>query len=832
LILGACNTASSPPAAIDSLVIGIKTIDGVAIQPPVGPTEVFTDNFDDEVPLVIELFRLNSNGRPASASFHTFASAAIVVTNTAERQDYQANWHTRQSRLGDGRVRVVVRRADADDADCATSVDDVEDVKGGCLAYFDVELVRNMRQVKRKEPGIHYLVNGSTLPIRIHIEKVDVPPIDDTPFELEDLISLGGGSFDEDAGNCPVYDFEVPQGLHAIGAGLHAIGAGLHAIGAGLHAIGAVGGITVDHPRPLDSLGVGVDITQEPFAEIGLAHDAAILVVDKFDGIYTLGGDVFKLPEEVTGNTPEERLEALRAAMQGLVADRQLSHGAVVLQHMNRVIQGTWYWHSTTPSGDVYTHELAGLGGVPSSKLIVKAVDIDGVEDSGEIAERIEAAISALAPDEIDYFVVNMSFALVPCSIKEDFEKALGIVDFEVYTEELAKHNRRRSEAVAGVISTPVGEDSLHNLIKTQAQAYKEGGPSIINVASSGNFARRFSMYPGGWPEVVSVSSQDVHLDSLESDDWGYGEQSGFSNDGKVMALGAWFELREDNGGLDTMSNHLNPVAYAGTSFAAPNVSAFSAIDFMTGVRYCGLDANGIPKLAHGSLNNTPLLVPDVDFPVFNRNALCPPEWEFQYWAHRDGNNFVLTTPNPIGQVGAVWNLQPVDLTQDFDMSFEVFLGSNDGSDPANPGGDGMTFTLIRDLPSAPGDGGRGLGYRGLDNSLAVELDTYQNADEGSNDPPFNHIAILINGEVIHGPPPFPQPVEVSNLKDGLEHTLRIHWHAGSNTLSVYLDDLATPKLTYTRNLVADIFGGQTHVYFGFTGATGLYTNLHYFRRL
>jgi hypothetical protein len=112
-----------------------------------------------------------------------------------------------------------------------------------------------------------------------------------------------------------------------------------------------------------------------------------------------------------------------------------------------------------------------------------------------------------------------------------------------------------------------------------------------------------------------------------------------------------------------------------------------------------------------------------------------------------------------------------------------------------------------------------------------VEIDTWQN--EWDPDPlnagdPSDHIAILLNGEVSHNG----LPLEFVTLNYGHEHTLRIHWHAGSNTLSVYLDDLTTPRLTFTRNLVADVFGGQARVYFGFTGATGAVHNLHYFRRL
>lgn len=166
-----------------------------------------------------------------------------------------------------------------------------------------------------------------------------------------------------------------------------------------------------------------------------------------------------------------------------------------------------------------------------------------------------------------------------------------------------------------------------------------------------------------------------------------------------------------------------------------------------------------------------------------------------------------------IDQSGSVWNSNMIDLTEAFDFTFDVYLGSSNG------GADGIAFVL-QPISTSIGSSGGGLGYLGISPSLAVELDTYQNGW----DPTYDHIAIMANGVVNHNTasnlagPIIALPTN-GDIEDGQEHLLRISWNPTSQIMRVYLDGFL--RLEYTGDIVADIFGDDPEVFWGFTGSTG-----------
>lgn len=98
----------------------------------------------------------------------------------------------------------------------------------------------------------------------------------------------------------------------------------------------------------------------------------------------------------------------------------------------------------------------------------------------------------------------------------------------------------------------------------------------INYVASSGNFGLGYPLYPAAWDIVAAVGSQDAVAPS------GFGPvKSSFANSGQVIAPGALYELsRTVVGG--------KALAFAGTSFSAPAVSLFTALDLMRDNPACG----------------------------------------------------------------------------------------------------------------------------------------------------------------------------------------------------------------------------------------------------
>ena len=144
-------------------------------------------------------------------------------------------------------------------------------------------------------------------------------------------------------------------------------------------------------------------------------------------------------------------------------------------------------------------------------------------------------------------------------------------------------------------------------------------------------------------------------------------------------------------------------------------------------------------------------------------------------------NCYRLTTATN-GQNGSVWNVNLFDLSNSFDFTFDVFLGCNDG------GADGLAFVL-QPLSTNAGSSGGGLGYAGINPSVAIEMDTYQNGGE----PGFDHMAIQRNGDVSHGGPnTLAGPVQISaatgNVEDCAWHQLNVVWDATTNTLTAYFD--------------------------------------------
>ncbi len=185
------------------------------------------------------------------------------------------------------------------------------------------------------------------------------------------------------------------------------------------------------------------------------------------------------------------------------------------------------------------------------------------------------------------------------------------------------------------------------------------------------------------------------------------------------------------------------------------------------------------------------------------------------------GNDCFLLTPDMATQSGRVWNTQTIDLTQPFDIYAEIFLGNNDG------GADGMAFGL-QQVGTSAGTGGGGLGYQGITPSFVVEFDTYTNANWG--DPTADHMSIMRNGNNNHTSlDNLAGPVSMlpsgGNTEDGQYHSVRFTWNPSMNTFKAYFD--CNLRLTYTGNIVQDIFGTNPNVYWGFTAATGAFSNRH-----
>ncbi len=187
------------------------------------------------------------------------------------------------------------------------------------------------------------------------------------------------------------------------------------------------------------------------------------------------------------------------------------------------------------------------------------------------------------------------------------------------------------------------------------------------------------------------------------------------------------------------------------------------------------------------------------------------------------GNDCYQLTPAIGTQNGTVWYADLIDLSEPFDISFEMFLGNIDLN-----GADGICFVMHTQGTSAIGATGGGMGYLNFGTSLAVEFDTYQNSNPYS-DPAFDHIAIQRNGNVNHntidnlGGPVQMAPFN-ANTEDGQYHPVRIVWDPNNFLFSVYFD--CALRLETTLDIANTIFGGENMVNWGFTAGTGGLSNV------
>ncbi len=172
------------------------------------------------------------------------------------------------------------------------------------------------------------------------------------------------------------------------------------------------------------------------------------------------------------------------------------------------------------------------------------------------------------------------------------------------------------------------------------------------------------------------------------------------------------------------------------------------------------------------------------------------------------GNTLQLTDGG-ILQAASVFATTRVDVSQ-FTTEFDFHMLS--GTDFT---ADGITFAIQGNAANARGGSGGALGYAGIDNSIAIKFDLFDNAGEGPSS----------TGLYIDGPQPNAIG-SISLLGTGIdlhsEHMFHVEMSYTGTTLEVVITDtvtLAVATQTYTVD-IPTIVGGAT-AYVGFTGATG-----------
>ncbi len=192
------------------------------------------------------------------------------------------------------------------------------------------------------------------------------------------------------------------------------------------------------------------------------------------------------------------------------------------------------------------------------------------------------------------------------------------------------------------------------------------------------------------------------------------------------------------------------------------------------------------------------------------------------------GSSEFRLTEDLANQNGSIWYKLQHDFSTDLNVEGQFFFGNDD------PGADGIVF-VIQNNCLAAGGVGSGIGYGGITGaSLGVEFDTYQNimgtGAEDNTDPSYDHIALHRDGNVDHvHANNLLGPVQMHNTKldveDSLWYDFRVFYDASANQIEVYFDGVL--RFTYSIDIVNTIFSSDPYAYWGFTSATGGFSNEH-----
>ncbi len=342
---------------------------------------------------------------------------------------------------------------------------------------------------------------------------------------------------------------------------------------------GSTGGLSMNSSLKHEAVAEAFQDTYASFiAGQALTNNVTLLVLDDFaQGVYQLGNDVFR--QQASNNNS---IEDLSKTVERLEAAGQLSHGALVMNHVNSVIESTNHYQGRQLTNNSILWQSA------QQTITVKGINIASGRTTLEIANKLATELDAHS-----HAVINMSFVVLPCTVLQDFE-ASGYKSFEVYVTELSKQNKFNYDSMIKTLIDSV--DSQNDPLLTLIFSSSRSQAQHVFVASAGNFGLNYPMYPARWPDVVSVTgSSFADRQSRRKD---------FFNAGSVMQLGAWFELTHLDALYGPLAHQADPIFYAGTSFSAPTVAVFSALDLAKAKPQCKQNGSSSQLTKPAETNN------------------------------------------------------------------------------------------------------------------------------------------------------------------------------------------------------------------------------------
>ena len=186
------------------------------------------------------------------------------------------------------------------------------------------------------------------------------------------------------------------------------------------------------------------------------------------------------------------------------------------------------------------------------------------------------------------------------------------------------------------------------------------------------------------------------------------------------------------------------------------------------------------------------------------------------------GNGAVLRlTPRTQNRAGTAFYTTAAEVSSTTGFSTRIDFRAHGTSS----GGAALALVLQGNEKTELGQDGDGLGYGGIVNSVAIEID---NANDTSGDVNGNHVAVHVGGD---SNTPLASFVPSFDLENGGTHSLYVDYSPSTQILDVFLEQGASgtkpsqPVISVPNFDLPAVVGSLA--YFGFSAATGSTTNRH-----
>lgn len=280
-----------------------------------------------------------------------------------------------------------------------------------------------------------------------------------------------------------------------------------------------------------------------------------------------------------------------------------LNHGALVEAHLRALLESAGFaLRSPQPLRYGRGNRVVTLTRLDLSTQVYRTKGLNPgpplstALPSAALAQALQQQLAenskSLKPRDL---VLNMSFAMIPCQAMNVYRETRDgwasatpprRYNLNTFLEDVARVSALSLGDVKRELTAVADTEPLGRTIRAFAAQNRERGAGFVAVASSGNFGLEYATAPGAFPEVISAGLL------------GWDGQPAADDDGRVWpdaadvnVRGEWFTLSGEQlgrfcqqGGTCVTADVLNrperyaAFAYRGTSFAAPTLSLFLAL--------------------------------------------------------------------------------------------------------------------------------------------------------------------------------------------------------------------------------------------------------------